>query len=864
MLLVVIGFSGVESHAQGSEDRVASSPNPDQTIEGWRAQLDQISSAITREGISENELFEFRARVKKIEEAAEDLSENLRPEISNLTNRIEKLAQAEAGALSGNGEPSSTDTAEAGSDNAQEDQPQVTATENEAPAPDTPLSAAEETLSKQKQNLKATVQKLNAQLGRAQVIVLRSDDLIKQITQIRRDRFSRQLFGQSKSILAPSLWVSAISEFIPLGKGLVAILAGGAKRVWTEVPYLFFGLLALGILISYLLLRHSRFLQISDILSDDAKAPQAGEVHSSTWHKTGGLNAIKRVVRSLVLITLTPFIILLALNQADVLSTRLYELLSAIMQGLFYYTLARGLSIAIYSPNRPAHRLVAVSDQTASWVHNTNMLCLTIALVGFTSLDFARTLVASLDAIVVLYGDTAVLFSVAALACYFTRPGKNEEIHLFSDTAIIFKILAIFGLIALLAALTAPILGYAFLGAFAVSQVILAGIISAILFIVFKLLDAYLGYPQDDQTDGVSVTRASSEQKRRFTQMIMLGSGLCKVSLTLLALVVFAASWGLDTTGIWEDLARIFQEIKIGELTISPVTIVTALVILALGLLVTRSLQRWFANRFLPTTTLDVGLRNSITTSLGYVGFIISAMIAFSQAGLDLSNLAIVAGALSLGIGFGLQSIVSNFVSGIILLAERPIKAGDWIEVGGEQGTVRKISVRSTEIETFDRATVIVPNADFISGSVKNMMYGNTIGRFIVTVGVGYDSDPERVRELLLECAKEHSQVLAYPESYVVFSEFGASSLDFQLRGYIADCGKSLGVRSDLRFAIFKRLKEAGIEIPFPQRDINIKGMDNLKEALAPHQTPVSNEMKPERPTTHTSTLRDEIDSDNG
>ena len=151
---------------------------------------------------------------------------------------------------------------------------------------------------------------------------------------------------------------------------------------------------------------------------------------------------------------------------------------------------------------------------------------------------------------------------------------------------------------------------------------------------------------------------------------------------------------------------------------------------------------------------------------------------------------------------------------------------------------MKKISVRSTEIETFDRATVIMPNADFISGSVKNFMYGNTIGRFILNIGVGYDSDPNQVKEILLECAKNHPLVLAYPESYVVFSDFGASSLDFELRGYIADCGNGLSVRSDLRFALFQRLKEEGIEIPFPQQDVYVKNLDDSGLASTPAKKP--------------------------
>lgn len=225
-------------------------------------------------------------------------------------------------------------------------------------------------------------------------------------------------------------------------------------------------------------------------------------------------------------------------------------------------------------------------------------------------------------------------------------------------------------------------------------------------------------------------------------------------------------------------------------------------------------------------------MRNSIKTALGYVGLVVAAAFAISYVGLDLSKLALVAGALTVGIGFGLQSVVNNFVSGLILLVERPIKTGDWIVVGSEEGFVRKISVRSTEIETFDRASVIIPNSDLISGTVKNWMHLDQLGRIIVPVGVDYSADPEQVRDLLLKCAADHPDILRWPAPSVFFVNFGESSLDFELRAFIGQIDSGLSVRSDLRFAILKALREAGIGIPFPQRDLNLQGMDRLEEAL--------------------------------
>ncbi|MCB1546955.1 MAG: mechanosensitive ion channel, partial [Hyphomicrobiaceae bacterium] len=195
--------------------------------------------------------------------------------------------------------------------------------------------------------------------------------------------------------------------------------------------------------------------------------------------------------------------------------------------------------------------------------------------------------------------------------------------------------------------------------------------------------------------------------------------------------------------------------------------------------------------------------------------------------------LAIVAGALSVGIGFGLQSIVNNFVSGLILLVERPIKVGDWIVVGNDQGFVRRISVRATEIETFDRSSLILPNSELITGRVINLTHRNAMGRVIINVGTAYSSDPAEVVALLREIAQAHPTVLRHPEPRIAFVDFGASSLDFSVRVYIPDIKRTFDVQTDLRIAIFKAFAERGIEIPFPQQDLHLRDLDGLKQALA-------------------------------
>ena len=191
--------------------------------------------------------------------------------------------------------------------------------------------------------------------------------------------------------------------------------------------------------------------------------------------------------------------------------------------------------------------------------------------------------------------------------------------------------------------------------------------------------------------------------------------------------------------------------------------LLAAAVLLLALLVVTRMVQRWLETELLPRTAIEPSLQLSIVTIFGYVGAIAAIALALDGLGFDLQKIALIAGALSVGIGFGLQSIVSNFVSGLILLTERPIRVGDSIVVKGEEGWVRRVRVRATEIETFDRASVIIPNSELITGVVKNWTRANTLGRVVIKVGVAYDSDPDAVRDILIDIARAHPQVVQSP-----------------------------------------------------------------------------------------------------
>ena len=289
--------------------------------------------------------------------------------------------------------------------------------------------------------------------------------------------------------------------------------------------------------------------------------------------------------------------------------------------------------------------------------------------------------------------------------------------------------------------------------------------------------------------------------------------------------------WGMPGAFMLQAVKKLVFGFKVGGINISLISIVTGLLVFLISLTLVKMMKNRLSNNLLNRINMDEGIKHSLISGFSFTGFIISAILAIVAMGVDLSNLAVIAGALSVGIGFGLQDVIKNLVSGIILLFERPFKVGDWVLIGGEEGKIKQINIRSTEVETFNKASVIIPNATLISSSLTNLTHGNNWQRQSITVGVSYDSDAEQVTKLLLECARSCKKVMKVPAPYVLFKNFGESSLDFELRIYVSDIWSGWSAGSDVRYEILRRFREANINIAYPQivvhqgsEDTSVKG----------------------------------------
>ncbi|MCR9220543.1 MAG: mechanosensitive ion channel [Alphaproteobacteria bacterium] len=366
--------------------------------------------------------------------------------------------------------------------------------------------------------------------------------------------------------------------------------------------------------------------------------------------------------------------------------------------------------------------------------------------------------------------------------------------------------------------LFAPMAGYTAFGNYLLNNLLFTGLIVGVLYILRGMIRELIGIACSSRflRETAGMAHKSRARLKFWSRAAM------DLAVIAAGVLLIAPGWGLSQGEILRWLRQALGGFTIGAVTISVADIVFGLLAFSLVLVLTGAAKRMLADRVLPETDIDEGVRHSVTAGVGYAGFVIAVALAIAVMGVDLSNIAIIAGALSVGIGFGLQNIVNNFVSGLILLIERPIKAGDWVVVGQNEGFVKQISMRATEIETWHRASVIVPNADLLSSALKNWTHKDKYGRVDVPVGVALDSDPKQVEKILLQVARRHPRVVRWPQPVVLLRSFGTSRLEFELRVFTDDILWVVFIGSELRYEILRRFREEGVILPYDHQVLHL------------------------------------------
>ncbi len=780
--------------------QLLAAPKPIPVITEITQQLNDIEEALKVNSLSPKQLQQLRKRLVSARAEADKELKRLTPMLQDAQARFEALKPGDE-------------------NESKEKQPSRKGGKNNEQI---------KTLTIQRDKISLELASLHSSIKLVNSLLVRADQLNNRISEAKEKHLATQLLEHSRSLFSPQLWLEGLQGIKPMWQTTRHVFAAWWHTLSQKEAFEIWQVIGVTLIFCGLILWPFRLILFS-FLTRFSKSETPTALQKSLY-----------AVMLLFCYTAIPVALVwgtvVICDSSGMFPDRIAKLSNSLVQIVFFTSFGYALFKAILSPKRTAFRLVNLSSSVA--VKLFALTLFSVIVYAATQLGYAlgEIVFTPITTMLLFRGISSICTAILlgfGLRMLSIALGEQEDIpqktSLGTPSFLLPRILSLLQPLVwpcCVLIIAAPLFGYISLGAFLTEQLGLLVVVLGLLGMFTALIDNGFseGLKQDTRKTR-SIARTMGFQSKTVLQLGVVVSGFLQILLYLAAFLVVFAPWGLQSTDFVSSLKSALLSIQVGSLTISPVRIVAAILGFILALLLVRGIQNWMVNRLFPTTSLDTGLKNSIYTSVGYLGFILATMLAFSYLGIDLSKLALVAGALSVGIGFGLQSIVNNFVSGLILLVERPVKTGDWVVVGSDQGYVQKISVRATTIETFDRATVIVPNADLISNRVVNWMYSGQLGRIIIPIGVSYDADPEQVRDILLKVAEESPLTVQSPPARVFFMDFGASSLDFELRCYVQDISSGVSAKSDLRFAIFRALKEAGIEIPFPQQDVHVRSL---------------------------------------
>ncbi len=672
-------------------------------------------------------------------------------------------------------------------------------------------------VTRKRSSLESQKSKLDDQIKQAEGIKNGALVLSSQIVNLRRDQLKSQLALNSGSILGPKFWSPLVSRQDLDGEKIsdfIAELQDTAALSW-EPGWRFgtIGWLIAAMLVMTLGRRYSEeFLAWVSI----HKMPE-GRLRRSFLAAAIALTTLAAVV-------LTFNFIALAFTRRDEVSTDVQDFVERLVQLSVYCGLIAGLGRAFLSTRRPSWRLPSISNEVAQALKPFPPITAALVFVFQTAESFNYSVGTSLNTTIFANGLTALLIGSTGLAISMrtnrVRRRMVQEGNAPEARPTIVGLVQLALTMTALAILISLIIGYVTLARFLSYEVIWCGILFGSFYFLSHLVnDGCESLFSTNNATGKRLQGSLNIDERHLQQAATLLAAVGKtvlIGFVALALLngTFASSTPIE---LIQKVIEFWGGKGLESLNIVPAHMVNAILCLVVGIYVLRSVRRWLDKDFLPKTTMDVGMRVSLVTLFSNIGYVLIILLTLSIMGLQWNKLAWIVSALSVGIGFGLQEIVKNFISGLILLTERPVKVGDLVSISGIEGDIRRINVRATEIQLSDKSTVIVPNSQLISQNVRNATMGNAQGVVTILLTFPLDIDPVRVREILLEVYQENERILETPEPSVSFKDLTPAGIVLSVTGNVASQRQISGAKSDLLFDILTRLRKEGIVLSTPQ-----------------------------------------------
>ncbi len=688
------------------------------------------------------------------------------------------------------------------------------------------LAAQRRTITKQRDGLAASV-------AQAKTSAVRAQQLATDIDQQRAAQRTEELGQKVASPLSPALW-SKVAERLPIDIARVAPLAKqGRDTLIAALRANGWGTPLLGLAAALVMMFPLRLWlrRLGRRFAASERAPD------------GRLRRSGLAMWLLLVGTLLPgyavVVFIASLNAIGAIAPRLQNVADGVEQATFAAAFIAALSACLLVPKRPSWRLLNLDDTAAlklrkyAWGAAALAWLSTVLVAIDQATRTSDVTTVALDGVIALTYLGLIMAMLVTLARLHRRQTAEAEAKLEAQADGLtvstpvrrssWLVLArVAGNIAVVAAIIATLLGYVNFAKFVNQQLIGGSIVVLAATLLFKFVDDLSTWMLNaDSKVGQTILLSTGLSVSRLEQAGVLLSAMLRTLVVLVALLALAAPFGNVGT-IVERIASLSNGIEINkDLTLQPGRIVTGVLVLLVGMGLTQLLQRWLTDTYLPKTELDLGARNSISTIAGYVGIILVGLWALTAMGLNLKNLALLVSALSVGIGFGLQAIIQNFVSGLILLAERPVKIGDWVKLGDQEGDIRRINVRSTEIQVGDRSTLIVPNSELITKTIRNMTMGNNQGRIQIQFAVPPSTDVGNLRQALLDAYTAHTSVLKQPAPTVYIDSIAGGQITINSFAYVASPRQVYATRSDLYFSLLQILAERNIPLSTPT-DIHI------------------------------------------